>query len=255
MNLKGKTAFVTGASAGIGEAIAYKFAEAGINLVLTARRLEKLKEIENNIKNKYHVNVCSIQLDVRNYDAVKKTIDSLPKEFSKIDILVNNAGLARGLSKLQEGDLQDWEEMIDTNVKGLLYVSRCILPQMVERSSGHVVNIGSIAGRQVYAAGNVYCGTKHAVKALSQGMTIDLNGTGVRVTEIAPGMVETEFSIVRFHGDNQKADNVYKGVKALTGEDIADVALYAVSVPEHIMIQEVVVTPTAQANATILCRK
>ena len=211
--------------------------------------------MKKNIKEKYHTDVLSLQLDVRNYEDVKKTIDSLHKEFLTIDILVNNAGLARGLSKLQEGDLQDWEEMIDTNIKGLLYVSRCILPQMVERKKGHVVNIGSIAGRQLYPSGNVYCGTKHAVKALSQGMTIDLNGTGVRVTEIAPGMVETEFSMVRFHGDNQKADAVYNGIKALSGEDIADIALYAVSVPEHVMIQEIIVTPTAQANATTFFRK
>jgi len=252
MKLKGKVALITGASAGIGAATAYTFAEEGCNLILFARRKAILDEIASDIRSKYKVTVYTYQSDVRNYNQSKEIIENLPEEVKNIDILVNNAGKALGLSKIQDGELDDWEEMIDTNVKGLLYISRIVLPKMVERHSGHVINIGSLAGHEVYPAGNVYCGTKSFVRAISKGMIIDLNGTGVRVTNIDPGLVETEFSKVRFHGDDARAENVYKGYDALQGKDIADIALFAVTRSEHVQIQEVFVTPTAQANATIV---
>jgi NADP-dependent 3-hydroxy acid dehydrogenase YdfG len=252
VKLKGKIALITGASAGIGAAIAYAFAEEGCNLVLFARRKAILDEVAADIRSKYNVLVYTYQSDVRNYNQSKEIIENLPEEVQNIDILVNNAGKALGLSKIQDGELSDWEEMIDTNIKGLLYISRLVLPKMVERHSGHVINIGSLAGHEVYPAGNVYCGTKSFVRAISKGMIIDLNGTGVRVTNIDPGLVETEFSIVRFHGDETRAENVYKGYEPLQGKDIADIALFAVTRPEHVMIQEIFVTPTAQANATIV---
>lgn len=251
MDMKNKTALITGASAGIGLACAEVFAEAGADLVLSARRQEKIEQIAKDFSEKYNISCTAITLDVRNQKAVEEAFADL----ENIDVLINNAGLARGLNKIQEGDLQDWEEMIDTNVKGLLYVSRVILPKMADRKSGHVINIGSIAGRQVYPNGNVYCASKHAVKAISEGMAIDLNGTGVRITNIDPGLVETEFSIVRFHGDKEKADNVYIGYEPLYGKDIADIALFCATRPSHVMIQDILVTPTAQASATILDKK
>ncbi len=192
---------------------------------------------------------------MRNYDAVEQTINNLPEEWKNIDILINNAGLARGIEKIQDGVLDNWNEMIDTNIKGLLYVSRVVLPLMVKRNSGFVINIGSIAGHELYPGGNVYCGTKHAERAISKGMMIDLNGTNVRVCSIDPGMVETEFSIVRFRGDEERAANVYKGLKPLSGKDIADVALFVASRPAHVDIQSVVITPTCQASATVVDRK
>lgn len=252
MNLKGKIVLITGASAGIGEACAYKFAELGANLILFARRSDKLEILAKKIQKEYSVKVLTGKLDVRTFHDVKKTIDNLPEDWKDIHFLVNNAGKALGMSKIQEGDLDDWEEMIDTNVKGLLYVSRCVLPGMVERKKGHVINIGSLAGHEVYPSGNVYCGTKSFVRAVSKGMIIDLNGTGVKVTNVDPGLVETEFSIVRFHGDEDRAKGVYKGFQPLTGDDVADAVIYAATRPEHVQIQEMFLTPTAQATATIM---
>ncbi|MFP4370014.1 MAG: SDR family NAD(P)-dependent oxidoreductase [Candidatus Kapaibacterium sp.] len=251
MNLTGKLTLITGASSGIGRACAEVFAEAGSNLILMARREEKLKELKNDLQ-PHGVKIKTFKVDVRNYEEVKSAIKSLNSELRNIDILINNAGLARGLEKIQEGVLNNWEEMIDTNVKGLLYVSREVLPIMAERKHGHVINIGSIAGHEVYPGGNVYCGTKHAVKAISKAMMIDMNGTNVRVTSIDPGLVETEFSKVRFHGDTDKAENVYKGYQPLRGSDIAEIALFAATRPLHVDMQQILVTPTAQATATIL---
>lgn len=255
MNLKNKVALVTGASAGIGKAIATKFAENGCNLIITARRVNLIDELSKELTAKYGVRVITIENDIRNFENVKIAFDSIPDELKKIDILVNNAGLARGLSTIQDGDINDWEEMIDTNMKGLLYISRLVLPIMVAKSSGMVINISSIAGRAAYPKGNVYCATKSAVRTISEAMAIDLNGTGVRVCNIDPGMVETEFSLVRFHGDSEKAENVYKQFTPLIGEDIADIALFVATRPGHVMIQDIMVTPTDQATAMVVNRK
>ncbi|MCL5990764.1 MAG: SDR family NAD(P)-dependent oxidoreductase [Bacteroidetes bacterium] len=255
MNLQGKITLITGASAGIGEACAEVFAEAGANLILIARRKNKLDELSKRIKVKNDVEIINIGCDVRNRKEVGKCIEELPEKFRNIDILVNNAGLARGMNKIQEGSFEDWDEMLDTNIKGLLNVSRFILPGMVERKSGHVVNIGSLAGREVYPNGNVYCTTKHAVKAISKGMLVDLNGTGVRVTNLDPGLVETEFSEVRFRGDSEKAKKIYQGYTPLTSRDVAEVALFCATRPQHVTIQDILVTPTDQATTTILNKK
>ncbi|TAL68786.1 MAG: SDR family NAD(P)-dependent oxidoreductase [Bacteroidetes bacterium] len=255
MNQKGKLALITGASAGIGEACAEVFAEEGANLILLARRKNKLDEISKRIKQKYKVEILNIECDVRNRKNVEKSIKELPEKFKNIDILINNAGLARGMNKIQEGSFDDWDEMLDTNVKGLLNVSRFVLPGMVERKSGHVVNIGSLAGREVYPNGNVYCSTKYAVKAISKGMLIDLNGTGIRVTNLDPGLVETEFSEVRFRGDTKRAKSIYQGYIPLTSRDIAEVALFCVTRPKHVTIQDILITPTDQATAMILNKK
>lgn len=249
MKLMNKNVLVTGASAGIGEAIAKAFAAEGANLILFARRSDKLMNLATNLKEEYGAKVYIAKCDVRHYNEVENAINAIPAEFANIDILVNNAGLARGLGKIQDADLNDWEEMLDTNVKGLLYITRIIAPKMVERGQGHIINIGSIAGWEIYTGGVVYCGSKHAVRAISKGMAIDLNGTGVKVTEIDPGMVETEFSVVRFHGDQNKADTVYNGLQPLVGEDIADMAVFAATRKSHVMIQTIVVTPLAQADA------
>jgi len=255
MNLKGKIVLITGASAGIGEACAYKFAELGANLILFARREEKLAKIAENIKSKYGVEVLTRTIDVRNNSSVEQVIAELPNIWQDIQVLVNNAGKALGMSKIQEGSLEDWEEMIDTNIKGLLYTSRAVLPGMVSRRTGHVINIGSLAGHEVYPSGNVYCGSKSFVRAVSKGMIIDLNGTGVRVTNVDPGLVETEFSIVRFHGDAEKAKNVYVGYTPLTGDDVADAVIYAATRPAHVQVQEIFITSTDQATATIVNKK
>ncbi len=252
MKLKGKTALITGASSGIGRATAELFAEEGASLILVARRINKIKELADDLEKKYGTKSKLLELDVRYYSKVVEKLKSLDDEWRKIDILVNNAGKAKGLNKLYEGSIDDWEDMIDTNVKGLLYFSRLIIPDMVKRNSGHIVNIGSIAGEEVYPNGNVYCGTKFAVHALSKGMVIDLNGTNVRVSNIAPGLVETEFSEVRFHGDKDKAEKVYEGYKALEAIDIADIVLFCVTRKSHVMIQNVLVTPTDQASASIV---
>lgn len=249
--LKDKIVFITGASSGIGRACAEVFAAEGCRLILSARRYERLEQLESELNTESII----IELDVRDQKKVKKAIRSLDKSWSDIDILINNAGLARGLSKLHEGELSDWEEMIDTNVKGLLYVSREIIPGMVKRNRGHIVNIGSIAGHEVYPNGNVYCATKHAVDALTRGIRIDLVDTSIRVSTVDPGLVETEFSKVRFHGDSDRSKKVYTGMQPLTGEDIADTILYCVSRPEHVQIAEVIILPTAQKSSGIVSRK
>lgn len=253
--LSNKTAFITGATSGIGKACAEEFAREGANLILSARRIEKLNEFSAALQKKYGIKVYSFQLDVRNYDEVKSTTLNLPEEWKKIDILINNAGLARGFSKIYEGDVDQWEEMIDTNVKGLLYVTRQILPLMVEQLHGHVINIGSTAGHDVYMNGNVYCATKFAVKALTQAIRIDTLDKNIRVTSVDPGMVLTNFSNIRFSGDTDKADKVYEGVVPLSAEDIANTVLFCVTRPDHVNISEIIVTPIQQATPAYLYRK
>jgi NADP-dependent 3-hydroxy acid dehydrogenase YdfG len=252
---KDKIIFVTGASSGIGRACAYRFAEEGANLLLCARRLERLDSIAADIKNRFGTEVYTFQLDVRDKEMVETVLDSLHDDWKSIDVLINNAGLARGFSKIHEGLIQDWEEMIDTNIKGLLYITKKIIPWMIKRGSGDIINIGSIAGHEVYPNGNVYCASKHAVDALTKGIRMDLVGTPLRVATVDPGMVETEFSIVRFHGNKQKADNVYQGLKPLGGEDIADAVFYCASRPAHVQITEIIIFPTAQRTATIAHRE
>jgi 3-hydroxy acid dehydrogenase/malonic semialdehyde reductase len=253
--IKNKIVLITGASSGFGEACARLFAEQGAKLIIAARRDDRLKKLADELKAKFKTEVLTIKLDVRNNKAVENAIGKLPGEWKKIDVLINNAGLSRGLDKLHEGKIQDWEEMIDTNVKGLLYVSRAVIPLMVERNTGHIVNIGSIAGHEVYPGGNVYCATKHAVDAITKGMRIDLNGTDVRVTTIDPGLAETEFSIVRFRGDNERATNVYKNIEALSAEDIADAALFAVTRRRNTVVAEMIMLPICQASAMVVHRK
>ncbi len=245
-----KTAFITGATSGIGKATAQLFAQNNIRLILCGRREDRLAELKAALSQL--TEVTTLQFDVSNREDVFKAIESLPNEFKKIDILINNAGNAHGLSAIQDGDMDDWDAMIDINVKGLLYVSRAILPQMVERNDGFVVNIGSIAGKEVYPNGNVYCASKYAVNALNKAMRIDLSQHNIRVSAIHPGAVETEFSEVRFKGDKEKAKNVYKGFKALQPEDIADIIYFVVTRPYHVNIEDLIVYPTAQASATIL---
>jgi len=240
-----KTAFITGATSGIGKATAQLFAQNNIRLILCGRRSERLTELKEELSQL--TEVTTLQFDVSNREEVFNAIASLPNEFNKIDILINNAGNAHGLSSIQEGNMDDWDAMIDINVKGLLYVSRAILPQMVERNDGFVVNIGSIAGKEVYPNGNVYCASKFAVDALNKSMRMDLNPYGIRVGAIHPGMVETEFSEVRFKGDSDKAAATYKGLKPLTAEDIADIIHFVVSRPYHVNIADLMVLPTAQA--------
>jgi len=250
--IQGKTVLITGASAGIGEACARAFASHGADLILAARREERLTSLKDDLESQYGITVATYGLDVRSRTEVEAFANALASDGQIPDVLVNNAGKAKGLDKLHEGDLDDWDEMIDTNVKGLLYMSRSILPLMVERNSGHVVNIGSVAGRQVYPMGAVYCGSKFAVRAINEGMNVDLVGTNIRVTSIDPGLVETEFSLVRFHGDEERAETVYQGYKPLAGEDIADIACFVVNAPEHVDIVDLVVLPTAQRNAYVV---
>ncbi len=250
-SLKGKTVLITGASSGIGEACAKLLAAEGSRLILVARRKNRLEELSRNLS----CETLCLQLDVREKEKVFNFLENLPGKWSQIDVLINNAGLSRGLDKLHEGSIESWEEMIDTNLKGLLYVSRTVIPGMVKRNSGHVVNLGSIAGHQTYPGGNVYCATKAGVRALSEGMKIDLLGTNVRVTSVDPGMVETEFSEVRFNGDKERAKNVYKGLKPLSADDIADAVLYALKCPAHVNISEMIILPTAQASATLAHRE
>jgi len=245
-----KTAFITGATSGIGKSTAIHFALKGINLVLCGRRQDRLDALKKELGKE--VQVYTLNFDIRNKENVQEAVDSLPKEFSQIDILVNNAGNAHGLDTIQEGSVDDWDAMLDINVKGLLYVSKALIPQMVARKSGHIINIGSTAGKEVYPKGNVYCASKHAVDAINQGMRIDLNGTGVRVGAVNPGLVETEFSNVRFKGDEDRADNVYKGFQPLKPEDIADIIYFVVTRPYHVNIADLVVMPTAQASSTIV---
>ena len=251
-SMKDKIVFITGASAGIGEACARAFAAQGAKLLLAARRTERLEKIGRELEEEHGTPFHAFSLDVRNQPAVEAAISVLPEAWKAIDVLVNNAGLSRGLDKLYEGNLQDWEEMIDTNVKGLLYVCRAVIPGMVTRGRGHIINIGSIAGHEVYPNGNVYCATKFAVKALSKGLRMDLSGTPLRVTSLDPGAVETEFSLVRFHGDADRAKKVYKGFTPLSGDDIADAAVYCATRPAHVNVSEMIVMPTAQASAMII---
>lgn len=249
-----KTVLITGATSGIGEACARKFAEGGYNVIITGRRAGRLESLRAELE-KAGARVRTLQFDVRDAEAASAAVGSLSEEWSRIDVLVNNAGLALGLDKEYEGSQEDWNIMIDTNIKGLLTMTRLIVPGMVERGSGHVINIGSVAGDAAYACGNVYCATKAAVKAITDGLRIDLADTPVRVTNIKPGLVETEFSRVRFHGDNERADNVYKGIKPLTGADIADVVYYAASAPAHVQIAEVLILATHQASGSVIVRK
>ena len=249
-----RIALITGASSGIGEACARKFAEGGYDLILTARRAEKLAELKAELEAE-GTKVKTLTFDVRDAEAAETAVDALEPEWRKINVLINNAGLALGLDKEYEGDPDDWNTMIDTNIKGLLTMTRLIVPGMVERNEGHVINIGSVAGDAAYAKGNVYCATKAAVKTITDGLRIDLAETAVRVTNLKPGLVETNFSNVRFHGDNQRADNVYKGITPLTGADIADVAFYAASAPKHVQIAEVLILATHQASGSVIYRK
>jgi NADP-dependent 3-hydroxy acid dehydrogenase YdfG len=255
MSLKGKTVFITGASAGIGAATALAFAAEGARLLLAARRAGKLAEIASEALKLGAQAVHSISLDVRDRRAVQDAIDTLSQGWAEIDVLVNNAGLSRGLDKLYQGKIEDWEEMIDTNVKGLLYVTRAVVPGMVVRGRGHVVNLGSTAGELTYPNGAVYCASKAAERAINDGLRQDLLGTPVRVTSVDPGMVETDFSLVRFHGDQERAAKVYKGVQPLTPADIAEVIVWAVCRPQHVNIARVVLTPVQQANSLLFHRE
>jgi 3-hydroxy acid dehydrogenase / malonic semialdehyde reductase len=254
-SLENQIILITGASSGIGTACARIFAGAGTKLILAARRLERLQPLADSLIKEFGIEIHLLQLDVRDRNAVESAISNLPSAWSNIDILINNAGLSRGLDKLHEGSFQDWEDMIDTNVKGLLYVSRYVVPGMVSRDRGHVVNLGSIAGHQTYPGGNVYCATKAAVRAISEGLKQDLLGTRVRVTSVDPGMVETEFSEVRFHGDAERAKKVYQGVTPLTADDVADVIFFCVTRSPHVNINEVVLMPVDQASATLVNRR
>lgn len=255
MRFDGKIVFVTGASAGIGAATALAFAAEGARLLLAARRAGKLSEVASLALEHGAKVVHSIELDVRDQRAVQQAIDDLPKEWAEIDILVNNAGLSRGLDKLYMGNIQDWEEMIDTNVKGLLYMTRAVVPGMVARGRGHVINLGSTAGEISYPNGAVYCGTKAAERAINDGLRQDVLGTPIRVTSVDPGMVQTDFSLVRFRGDADRAANVYKGVKPLTAEDVAEVIVWVAGRPAHVNIARVLMTPVQQANSLLFHRE
>mgnify|MGYP000018345141 FL=1 len=252
--MKGKTIFITGATSGIGEGCARKFAAMGSNLILNGRNTEKLESLKKELTAQ-GVEVLTLPFDVRDRKAMQEAVDSLQGQWKHVDVLINNAGLVIGMDKEHEGSLEEWDIVIDTNIKALLAMTRLIVPGMVKRGCGHVINIGSIAGDAAYAGGSVYCATKAAVKALSDGLRIDLVDTPVRVTNIKPGMVETNFSVIRFRGDQDKADAVYKGIRPLTGDDIADVVYYAASAPAHVQIAEVLVMPTYQATGTVCHRQ
>ena len=255
ISLKEKIVFVTGASSGIGAATAVEFARHGAKLLLCARRLDRLQALEAELRDAGAPDIFNFELDVRSRATVQSTLANLPERWRAVDVLVNNAGLSRGLTKFYQDDIDNWEEMIDTNVKGLLYVTRAIVPGMVERNHGHVINLGSIAGHAAYPNGSVYCATKAAERFLSDGLRIDLNGTDVRVTSIDPGMVETDFSKVRFRGDEERAAKTYQNIDPLQPEDIADAIVWAATRPSHVSIQTVVITPTAQANASVITRR
>ena len=255
MGIEDKVVAITGASSGIGRSCAEVFAEAGANLILLARRNDRLTTLVSELTKKYGILTLAEKLDVRYQASIAQFFENLPVEWRDIDILINNAGLSRGLDKLYQGNLRDWEEMIDTNIKGLLYMSRSVIPGMVERKKGMVVNIGSIAGHEVYPNGNVYCATKHAVDALTRGMRMDLVDTPVRVCTVDPGLVETEFSKVRFHGDDARAKIVYQGMTPLSPDDVADAVLFAATRPPHVQIAEIIIMPAMQASATLVHRK
>lgn len=250
MNINNKIALITGATSGIGRATAYLFAENGARLILCGRRNDRLQTISKELSQKTEIH--TLQFDVRDKDAVFKNIENLPKELSEIDILINNAGNAHGLDSIQNGNTNDWDAMLDINVKGLLYVSKAVLPVMLKNKSGHIINIGSTAGKEVYPNGNVYCASKHAVDAINQGMRLDLNGKGIRVGAINPGLVETEFSEVRFKGDTDRAEKVYQNFTPLRPEDIADIILFAVTRPPHVNIADLTVMCLDQASSTIV---
>ena len=246
---------LTGATSGIGQATAYHFASKGYDVILAGRRVERLNETAAEIQNKYKVNTLALELDVRDRQAVSDSLNHLEEKWAEISILVNNAGLASGFDFIQDGHIDDWDQMIDTNIKGLLYISKAVIPGMIRRGKGHIINIGSTAGKEVYAKGNVYCASKHAVDAITKGMRIDLLGTGIKVTQIAPGAAETEFSLVRFHGDAEQAKKVYKGFQPMTPEDIAEVIFYTTTLPEHLCINDLVLTSVAQANSFYIHRE
>jgi len=253
--VKGKITLITGASSGIGKACAEVFAKEKSNLILTARRIERVKVLAKKLEKEHGIKIKCLKLDVRDYEQVEKTINSLESNWKKIDILINNAGLSRGLDKIHEGKKEDWDEMIDTNIKGLAYVTRHVLPLMVKRKKGHVINIGSTAGHDVYPAGNVYAATKFAVKALSQSTRYDVLDKGIKVSSVDPGMVETEFSIVRFRGDKERAKKVYTGIKPLSPNDVAETVLFCATRPQNVNINQVILTPLAQASSTQIIRK
>lgn len=253
--LKDKIVLVTGASSGIGRACAKQFAAAGAHLLLCARRLEELNHLAMQLRCEHGVDIHTFSLDVRQCQCVTDTLKTLPEKWKNIDILINNAGLAAGLDLLHEGDTQDWDDMIDTNLKGLLYVTRAILPKMVDKNTGHIINIGSIAGHQGYPKGAVYCATKQAVNSLSNGLRLDLFGTKIRVSSVDPGAVETNFSTVRFKGDTKRAEAVYDGMEPLTPEDVADAVVYCASRPPHVNVSEIIIMPTAQASTTMTFRQ
>lgn len=249
-----KVVLITGATSGIGLACARKFSENGDKLILTGRNESRLAELRDELK-AHGTEVLTVAFDVRDREKAREFVEELPEQWKQIDVLVNNAGLALGLEPEYEGDMDDWDAMIDTNIKGLLTMTRLVVPAMVERGKGHIINIGSVAGDAAYAGGNVYCATKAAVKALSDGLRIDVANTGIRVTNLKPGLVETNFSNIRFHGDTDRAANVYKGIKPLTGDDIADVAVYAANAPAHVQIAEVLILATHQASGSVIVRK
>lgn len=248
-------AFITGASSGIGRACCEVFAQNGYDIILCARRLERLNELKKQIEDRYSVKCLVVDLDIRNNNSVQSKLGSIPYEWRNISVLVNNAGLASGLSHFFEGDIEDWDKMIDTNIKGLLYVSRQIAPWMIAGKKGHIINIGSIAGKEVYDKGNVYCSTKHAVDALNRAMRLELSAFNVKVTAVNPGAVETEFSEVRFHGDRERAAKVYEGFDNLLAEDIAEAVFWAASRPAHVNINDIIIMPTAQPAAGVIHRK
>ncbi|MGE5400829.1 MAG: SDR family oxidoreductase [Ignavibacteriales bacterium] len=255
VSLKNKIVFITGATSGIGKSCAVEFARSGANLILCARRGDLLNNFAEELIAQFGIKIYSFQLDVRNEDDVNNAVASFPDQWKNVDVLINNAGLARGLAKLHEDDTANWNEMIDTNVKGLLYVTRAIVPGMVERNNGHIINIGSIAGHEAYPKGGAYCATKHAVNAITKSLRMDLVDTNIRVSTIDPGLVETNFSVIRFHGDHDRAKGVYKGLEPLTGTDIAETAVFIATRPAHITLAEVVIFPTSQASATVVHRE
>ncbi|MBM4162173.1 MAG: SDR family NAD(P)-dependent oxidoreductase [Ignavibacteria bacterium] len=254
-SLKDRIVLITGASSGIGAACAHAFAQLGSRLIISARRKERIEALVREIKEKHKTDVLGVQLDVQKQPDVESAFSTLPKEWQEIEVLVNNAGLSRGLDKLHEGKIADWEEMIDTNIKGLLYVSRAVIPGMVARGHGTVINIGSIAGQEVYPGGNVYCATKHAVDAITRGLRFDLVDSPVRVCTVDPGLVQTEFSIVRFRGDSERAESVYKKIQALKPEDVAEAVVFCATRPPHVQLAQVLILPTAQASTTLVHRK
>ncbi|HMR39597.1 MAG TPA: SDR family NAD(P)-dependent oxidoreductase [Ignavibacteria bacterium] len=254
-NLKGKIVFITGATSGIGKASAYKFAEIGCDLILAARRSDRLEKISDELRSKFGIDVLTIQLDVQNYEEVKSGTDGLEGKWKRVYLLLNNAGLARGMASVKDGSVQDWNEMIDTNVKGLLYVSKCVIPLMLHSKEGHIINIGSIAGHEVYPNGNVYSGTKHAVDAITKSMRMELLDSPIRVSTIDPGLVETEFSVVRHRGDEDKAKLTYEGYTPLSPDDIAEAVLFAATRNDNFVVAEMVVFPKAQAGVRDVVRK